>query len=176
MKPQLAQLRNVLTDYVVESLFPGVRLAVHKSNIAELAESGAGGLLEVVFALGINPDGKHEYVEYLSLHACIDNSVLTDFANLLKSESVPATLHLRSTWTTPTFDVETVYQIDGATTAKDFARHLVDTACAFARSQYRVFVNALRDAGYFDVTEWGTPVARHFLEHLQVNTCQSTAE
>lgn len=173
VKAQLAQLRNVLAEMHVVELYPGVQLATLRSNAADLADRGAGGLLELVFALSIDPDGKHPYFEDVHLDVNVDNELLTDFANVIRSVPAPARLHMRNTYPTPAFDVERAYDIDPAISVRDFVCRLIDTASAFVRSQYRPLVTALHAAGYFDSTDWACPVAVHFLEHLKVKTCPS---
>lgn len=173
VKAQLAQLRNVLTEMHVVDLYPGVQLATLRSNAAELADTGAGGLLDLVFALGIDPDGKHPYFENVHMQVNVDNELLTDFANVFRSVPAPARMSIRNTYPTPAYDVERLYDIDSAISVRDFVSRLLDTAAAFVRSQYRPLVTALYTAGYFDATDWTRPGAVHFLEHLQVKTCLS---
>lgn len=175
LKAQLAQLRNVLAEMHVVDLYPGAQLAVHKSNAQQLVDGGAGGLLDVDFMLGLDPDGKHPYFEPLRASLNIDTDTLHTFAEFERAYDIDVTLSVRNTWPTPVFDASGVYKLEKPRGCRDLVLKLSDTACAFARLHYRGLVGALYNSGYFDATDWTCPVAVAFLEHLQVQTCQSTA-
>lgn len=175
LKAQLAQLRNILAEMHVVDLYPGAQLAMHKSNAQDLVDSGVGGILDVDFMLGLDPDGKHPYFEQLRASLNIDTDTLHIFSDFERAGDLDVTLSIRNTWPTPVFDVSNTYKLEAPRGCRDLVLKLSDIARAFARLHYRSLVGSLHSSGYFDATDWSCPVAVAFLEHLQVQTCQSTA-
>ena len=171
----LNELRNVIGDFLVEDIAPGVKLAVYRSNAAELAAAGTGGSLNVEFALELNPDQKHAYMESVYLHVNVHREMLTAFEKRKFSEPAQAQLRIRNTWPTPVFEVELFREIDGASLVRDFVRGLLWAANVFVHDHYRNLVLTLHEAHYFDSTNWDAPVAQFFLEHMRAPSCQSVA-
>ena len=171
----LNEMRNVLGDFIVDDITSGVKLAVYRSNAADLAASGTGGSLNIEFALELNPDGKHAYNESVYMHVNVHREMLTAFEKRKPCEPSQAQLRIRNTWPTPVFEVDQFREVRQASSVAEFVRNLVWTASVFVQDHYRKLVLTLHEANYFDSTNWDTAVAKFFLEHMRVQSCQSVA-
>ena len=171
----LTELRNELSSFLVEDIAPGVRLAVYRSNADELAHAGRGGMLNVEFSLELNPEQKRVYTEPVYAHVNVNREMLSAFDRHRMNDPVQAQMRIRNTWPTPEFVVEQFREVKSAASVSDFVRNLVWAAVVFVQDHYRKLVTTLHSCDYFVGTDWNTNLARYFLEHMRVQSCQSTA-
>jgi hypothetical protein len=159
-KKIFAEMRKALEDFNVQDVNTGVQLGLWKSNIAELSERG--GMLEIEYKLEIDPDNRHTYVEPVYLHVNMDVETIDCLVKHIYIPSLPLSIRVRNTWTTPTINIEEYQDVCDIHNAKDFLDRLHWAVLRFAQNHHRRLITELIDASYFDATDWSSTIAANF--------------